>query len=49
MFHEELSQLFDYLKQFLTEERLRKMEHFSKRSSDFVLPFGRYYNFTNHQ
>ena len=35
---QELSQLFDYLKQFLTEERLRKIEYFSVRSSDFVLP-----------
>ena len=34
---QELSQLFDYLKQFLTEERLRKIEYFSVRSSDFVL------------
>lgn len=38
MTYEELSQLFDYLKQFLTDERLRKIEHFSQRSSDFVLP-----------
>lgn len=38
MSHEELSHLFDYLKQFLTDERLRKIEHFSQRSSDFVLP-----------
>lgn len=35
---QELIQLFDYLKQFLTEERLRKIEYFSVRSSDFVLP-----------
>ena len=35
---QELSQPFDYLKQFLTEERLRKIEYFSVRSSDFVLP-----------
>ncbi|MDO4763909.1 MAG: RNA methyltransferase [Flavobacteriaceae bacterium] len=35
---EELSQTFEYLKQFLTEERLRKIEYFSQRSSDFVLP-----------
>lgn len=34
----ELSEIFDYLKQFLTEERLRKIEYFSQRSSDFVLP-----------
>lgn len=38
MSHEELSQLFDYLKQFLTAERLQKIEHFSQHSSDFVLP-----------
>ena len=35
---QDLTQLFDYLKQFLTEERLRKIEYFSVRSSDFVLP-----------
>ncbi|MDH6252662.1 tRNA (guanosine-2'-O-)-methyltransferase [Chryseobacterium sp. H1D6B] len=35
---EDLAQTFEYLKQFLTEERLRKIEHFSKDSSDFVLP-----------
>lgn len=35
---EELAQTFDYLKQFLTEERLTKIEHFSQESSDFVLP-----------
>lgn len=29
---------FEYLKQFLTEERLSKIEYFSKESSDFVLP-----------
>lgn len=29
---------FDYLKQFLTEERLSKIEHFSRESSDFILP-----------
>lgn len=29
---------FEYLKQFLTEERLSKIEHFSKESSDFILP-----------
>lgn len=34
----ELAQTFDYLKQFLTEERLGKIEHFSQESSDFVLP-----------
>lgn len=31
-------QIFEYLKQFLTEERLSKIEYFSKESSDFVLP-----------
>lgn len=35
---EDLAQTFDYLKQFLTEERLSKIEHFSSESSDFVLP-----------
>lgn len=34
----DLSQTFEYLKQFLTEERLAKIEHFSQESSDFVLP-----------
>lgn len=34
----ELHQIFEYLKQFLTEERLKKIEYFSQRSSDFVLP-----------
>ncbi len=34
----DLSQTFEYLKQFLTEERLTKIEHFSQESSDFVLP-----------
>lgn len=33
-----LQKTFDYLKQFLTDERLSKIEHFSKESSDFVLP-----------
>ena len=33
-----LQETFDYLKQFLTDERLRKIEHFSHESSDFVLP-----------
>lgn len=35
---EDLAKTFDYLKQFLTEERLSKIEHFSLESSDFVLP-----------
>jgi len=30
--------IFDYLKQFLTEDRLRKIEYFAGDSSDFVLP-----------
>lgn len=34
----DLVQTFEYLKQFLTEERLMKIEHFSRESSDFVLP-----------
>ncbi len=34
----DLVQTFEYLKQFLTEERLTKIEHFSQESSDFVLP-----------
>ncbi|MBN8622240.1 MAG: RNA methyltransferase [Flavobacteriales bacterium] len=29
---------FEYLKKFLTDERLRKIEHFAAESSDFVLP-----------
>ncbi len=35
---ENLQTVFDYLKQFLTEERLGKIEHYAKESSDFVLP-----------
>ena len=34
----DLVQTFAYLEQFLTEERLAKIEHFSQESSDFVLP-----------
>ncbi|MEG0927809.1 MULTISPECIES: TrmH family RNA methyltransferase [Chryseobacterium] len=34
----DLAQTFEYLKQFLTEERLAKIKHFSQESSDFVLP-----------
>ena len=30
--------IFEYLQQFLTEERRQKIEHFSQESSDFVLP-----------
>ncbi|MGC4129875.1 MAG: RNA methyltransferase [Bergeyella sp.] len=33
-----LQAIFDYLKKFLTEERLYKIEHFAAESSDFVLP-----------
>ena len=36
--NEKLEATFEYLKQFLTEERLQKIEHFYKESSDFVLP-----------
>lgn len=35
---EDLAKTFEYLKQFLTDERLRKIEHFSPESSDFVIP-----------
>ncbi|ACU06954.1 tRNA (Guanosine18-2'-O-) -methyltransferase [Flavobacteriaceae bacterium 3519-10] len=31
-------QTFDYLKQFLTDERLAKIEHYAPESSGFVLP-----------
>lgn len=31
-------EIFEYLQQFLTEERRQKIEHFSQESSDFVLP-----------
>ena len=31
-------EIYDYLQQFLTDERLSKIEHFSLESSDFVLP-----------
>lgn len=31
-------QIFNYLKQFLTDERLAKIEHYSAESSDYVLP-----------
>ncbi|RRQ46255.1 TrmH family RNA methyltransferase [Chryseobacterium sp. SC28] len=29
---------YEYLQQFLTEERLQKIEHYAQESSDFVLP-----------
>lgn len=35
---EKHKEIFEYLKQFLTEERLQKIEHFAEESSDFVLP-----------
>ncbi len=35
---EERQKLYDYLKSFLTEERLAKIEHYATQSSDFVLP-----------
>lgn len=35
---EDLATTYEYLKQFLTDERLRKIEHFAPESSDFVLP-----------
>lgn len=35
---EKHQEIFEYLKQFLTEERLQKIEHFAEESSDFVLP-----------
>lgn len=35
---EKQQEIFEYLKQFLTEERLQKIEHFAEESSDFVLP-----------
>lgn len=35
---EKHQEIFGYLKQFLTEERLQKIEHFADESSDFVLP-----------
>ncbi len=35
---ENLQATFDYLKQFLTNERLEKIEFHAKESSDFVLP-----------
>lgn len=35
---EDLVKTYDYLKEFLTEERIRKIEHFAPESSDYVLP-----------
>lgn len=34
----DLEKTYEYLQQFLTEERLKKIEHFAPESSDFVLP-----------
>ncbi|WP_294246950.1 RNA methyltransferase [uncultured Chryseobacterium sp.] len=34
----DLENTYEYLQQFLTEERLRKIEHFAPESSDFILP-----------
>lgn len=36
--NEQLLAVYAYLQQFLTPERLKKIEHFSAQSSDFVLP-----------
>lgn len=33
-----LESTYEYLQQFLTAERFQKIEHYSKESSDFVLP-----------
>lgn len=33
-----LEETYQYLQQFLTEERISKIEHFSVESSDFILP-----------
>lgn len=33
-----LEETYQYLQQFLTEERIRKIEHFSLESSEFILP-----------
>lgn len=33
-----LENTYEYLQQFLTEERLSKIEHFAEVSSDFILP-----------
>lgn len=35
---EDLPKTYEYLKQFLTDERQSKIEHFAPESSDFVLP-----------
>ena len=35
---EELQKTFQYLQQFLTEERLQKITQYSRESSDFILP-----------
>lgn len=33
-----LQSKYEYLQQFLTEERLQKIEHYAQESSDFILP-----------
>lgn len=35
---EQLHSIYEYLQQFLTSERLQKIEYFSAQSSDYVLP-----------
>lgn len=34
----DLAKTYEYLKQFLTDERLQKIEHYAPESSDYVLP-----------
>ena len=38
MIHQDLEEVYQYLTNFLTEERLQKIEYFSAQSSDFILP-----------
>ena len=38
MIHQDLEEVYQYLTDFLTEERLQKIEYFSAQSSDFILP-----------
>lgn len=35
---EQNTKIYQYLKQFLTDERIPKIEHFAKESSDYILP-----------
>lgn len=35
---EDLQETYDYIKSFLTEERLAKIEYYAPKSSDFILP-----------